>query len=279
MDTAKKGLRWTIYNDPLLDSLQSQVDISTQTVKEPEAQSRQALALVKEAQSGLYRTVGVVGAIFQTGAGVGTTVNDNILEGSANWTRDMGTGAAGDRDRSLRRPSQRHRTRLSAAFRASDPRRRFAGRGFTVAGLAGNRRRLPARADDHAEPVSSAHRVRQRCRDGVDSATIGGGSACRCRGHPRESQTRDRSLNRVSTGRLVPTFSPLPKDVPVFPPGLPSTSLERRSDVASAKSAMRDENAQTGIELAIYNPTISLPAAGLSALVQAGQFGLVRRVG
>jgi outer membrane protein TolC len=74
-------------------------------------------------------------------------------------------------------------------------------------------------------------------------------------------------------------FSPLPKDVPVFPPGLPSTSLERRSDVASAESAMRDENAQNGIELAIYYPTISLPAAGLSALVPAGQFGLVRRVG
>jgi NodT family efflux transporter outer membrane factor (OMF) lipoprotein len=59
---------------------------------------------------------------------------------------------------------------------------------------------------------------------------------------------------------LTILFSPPPDEVLVIQPGLTSTLLERRPDVAAAERAMQDENAQIPAEIAAYYPTISLSA-------------------
>ncbi len=57
LDAAPKGPWWTIYNDPLLDTLEPQVAVSNQTLRADEAAFRIAVTLVRTAQASLYPTL------------------------------------------------------------------------------------------------------------------------------------------------------------------------------------------------------------------------------
>src|SRR5476651_2053301 len=64
-DSQTKGDWWSVYQDPELSSLLSQVQISNQNVAQYAAQYRQAQALVSEARAGLYPSVNAtVGSTF-----------------------------------------------------------------------------------------------------------------------------------------------------------------------------------------------------------------------
>jgi NodT family efflux transporter outer membrane factor (OMF) lipoprotein len=59
----------------------------------------------------------------------------------------------------------------------------------------------------------------------------------------------------ISPGQQIMT-------VPVTPPGLPSTLLERRPDIAAAERAMAEANAEVGVQVGAYYPQLSLSALG-----------------
>jgi NodT family efflux transporter outer membrane factor (OMF) lipoprotein len=264
MDTLPKGAWWTIYDDPLLNSLESQVNISNQTVKEYEAQYREALALVKEAQSGLYPTVGVNAGITQSGTGFSTAANSNTLEGSADWTPDIW----GQVRREIE--SEASAAQASAADVAYEQLSAQATLATDYFDL---------RAEDSLSQVLQAtanayQRALQITRNQYNAGTESDSDVVTAQA---QLQTVVAELAGIGATRasyehaiavltghpaadLTIPFSPLPEAVPVVPPGLPSTLLERRPDVAAAERAMQEENAQIGVEIAAYYPTISLSA-------------------
>src|SRR5262249_29739240 len=56
-DDTLRGPWWEMFNEPDLNALESQVDVSNQTVAQAEANYREAVALVQQARSAYFPTV------------------------------------------------------------------------------------------------------------------------------------------------------------------------------------------------------------------------------
>src|ERR1700760_2979067 len=94
-DTADKGAWWSVYNDPELDRLERMVEVSNQTVKQFEAQYRNAVALVGAARAGLFPTVGLNAGVTRSAGGGGSGRSSGggggpttlySVEGTVSWT-------------------------------------------------------------------------------------------------------------------------------------------------------------------------------------------------
>ncbi len=81
----------------------------------------------------------------------------------------------------------------------------------------------------------------------------------------RERNVLEHAL-AVLLGKMPAEFSlaaaPLVGSPPELPPGLPSTLLERRPDIAAARFAMESANTRIGVARAAFFPDISLTAMG-----------------
>src|SRR5262249_20698176 len=100
-DAINRGAWWSVYEDPLLDSLERRVDVSNQTLKAAEAAFRQSRAIVAAARAGYYPTVdasfsaqrsgfgnGGRGTSWRSGGGGGgQTLYD--LSATASWDLDL----------------------------------------------------------------------------------------------------------------------------------------------------------------------------------------------
>ena len=69
MDSLDKGAWWSVYHDPELDRLERMVEVSNQTVKQFEAEYRNAVALVGEARAGLFPTASINSGVTRSGGG------------------------------------------------------------------------------------------------------------------------------------------------------------------------------------------------------------------
>ena len=103
-DAINRGAWWSIFDDPVLDALERQVDVSNQTIARRRAAYRQARALVHEARAALFPTLGAnagvthqssSGGSLSSGGTTGTapprpvTTTDYTLEGSGSWDLDV----------------------------------------------------------------------------------------------------------------------------------------------------------------------------------------------
>jgi outer membrane protein TolC len=76
-DDALKGPWWELFDDPQLNALEEQVDISNQNIIAAEAQFRQAQALVRAARAAYFPTFTIGASATRTGrsANLGTIVS------------------------------------------------------------------------------------------------------------------------------------------------------------------------------------------------------------
>ncbi|MGE3623949.1 MAG: TolC family protein, partial [Bdellovibrionales bacterium] len=90
-DAINRGAWWAAYNDPVLDNLARQVEISNQNLKAAEAAWRQARAIVEQSRSTLFPVVTVDASKPRTGGGSvrgGPTTTYNMSAG-ASWVPDL----------------------------------------------------------------------------------------------------------------------------------------------------------------------------------------------
>ena len=285
-DEIDKGAWWSVYNDPELDRLERMVDVSNQTVKQFEAQYRNAVALVGEARASLFptatATAGVTrshgggggGGFASTGGGGGgigggggrATSTIYTLSGNATWDLDVwgrvrrqiesnvaeAQVSAGD----LANAKLSAQATLATDYfdlRAEDSLERLLRE--TVAAY---QRALDIVQNQYrAGTMSSSDVVTAQAQLESAKAQLVGVGVQR-----QQYEHAIAMLTGHAPSELTLPPAPLTSNVPVVPAGLPSDLLERRPDVAAAERQMQQENALIGVQVAAYYPDISLSALG-----------------
>jgi NodT family efflux transporter outer membrane factor (OMF) lipoprotein len=281
-----RGAWWAIYHDPVLDGLERRIDISNQNLKAAAAALRQAEEIVAEARAGFFPTgtvnlqaqrsrsggsasSGTGSSSFVVGSGghIGSFFSDDV---AASWTPDFWG--------QIRRTVEAN-VATAQASAAELANARLSAQG-TLAGdylqlrIADELRRL---LDQSAKDYAESLRITQnQYRSGTaDQSAVS----------QAEAQLQSTQAQAIATGVTRAQFehaiavligvppaelSIVPTDyvieIPDVPPELPSALLERRPDIAAAERTMASANAEIGVEVAAFYPTITLSAdAGTSA--------------
>jgi len=90
-DDEARGEWWKIYNDPVLNALECQIDLSNQTLKIREASYRAALASVSETQASFFPTIALGGEAARTVSRRAPKQNDTTYNVTAStaWELDL----------------------------------------------------------------------------------------------------------------------------------------------------------------------------------------------
>jgi NodT family efflux transporter outer membrane factor (OMF) lipoprotein len=261
-DALSRGPWWKIFKDEVLDGLEAQVAISNETVKAAAAAYEQAEALVDQARAGFWPTLSA-SAARQRGTTYGPPARITDSAGlSADWSLDIWG--------SIRRATESNRASAQSSAAAL-----AAARLSAQAALATDYFELRAQdqlqtlLDDTVEAQRQSLKLAEsRYRFGVAAkADVVSAHAQLLSSQAQQVNAKiQRALLEhaiaVLIGRQPADFSvsaaPLRSDVPTVPAGLPSQLLERRPDVAQAERKMAAANAQIGVAVAAYFPSLTL---------------------
>jgi NodT family efflux transporter outer membrane factor (OMF) lipoprotein len=261
-DVLSRGPWWEIFKDDALNQLEVRIDISNETVKAAAAAYDQARALVAQARAGFWPTVGV-----NAGRTRGTT------EGGPTRTLDS-AGVSGSWDLDIwgqiRRnvESNRASAQSSAAALA-------AARLSAQAALATDYFEL--RAQDQLQKLLDDTVVAEELSLKITESRYRFGVAARADVVSAETQLLSSQAQQVNAkiqrgilehaiavlvGQQPASFTVAPtsmrEDVPTVPAGVPSTLLERRPDVAEAERKVAAANAQIGVAVSAFFPSLTL---------------------
>lgn len=294
-DNHDRGAWWTVFNDARLNDLEKQASTANQTIVNADANYRQALALVDEARASYFPTATIIPSITRQKKGGGSTAFISTSSSGATTTGTAATGSGGGGSNSS------ISTTHSLAFAASWEPDLWGSISRTVeasrAGAAASNALLAStklsaqgslaqiyfqvRALDKDQQLLDRTVIEYRKALQLTQFQYASGVAARAdivqaqsQLEMAEAQAINNKISRaqcehamaVLVGKPPAEFSLLPMPLAALPPriplALPSTLLERRPDVAQAERLMAQANAQIGVAIAAYFPTLTLSATG-----------------
>src|SRR5499427_898935 len=280
-DGIDRGAWWSIYKDPVLDGLETQIDISNQNLKAAAAAFRDAEWIVAQARAGLFPTLDLNGTAQRSRTGGGSASTTGFgrsgfyssffsTSTTASWTPDLwgrvrrnvesnvASAQAGAGDLAS--------ARLSAqGALASD---------YLQLRVADELKRL---LDATAKAYTESLRI-TRNQYAVGAASQSDVAQAETQLRSTEAQAIAVGVTRAQLEHAIAVLIGKPPaelsiaptevvtEVPDIPAGVPSALLERRPDIAAAERQMAATNAQIGVAVAAFYPTITLSANyGVSA--------------
>ncbi len=271
-DTLERGPWWELFDDPVLNSLAAQVEVSNQNVAAAVAAYAQARAITREQRASLFPRVDLDQSQRVTGGGGDTptrrTYQVNI---GASWEPDV-FGRLRNAVDSARAGEQIALADVAAA--------RLAAQGELALNYFGLREADVLRGLQ-AETLAGYQRSLQITRNRYEAGVVARTDVLQAESQMANSQAELLALERqratfehaiaVLVGK-APANLGIPADpkwsvkVPSIPPEVPSTLLQRRPDIAAAERRVAQANAQIGIQRAGFFPSFSLTGSvGLSA--------------
>ena len=286
---------WSIYDDPLLDSLEQQVEVSNQTLKADEAAYRAAVEAISVDRGTLFPSVSVNAGATRSGSASGVNQAITTSSGAA-----VTSGAGGNG----------HRTTFSAGAQASWSldvwgriRRLFESDAAKAQASAADvaAARLSAQvtlAEDYFQLRAADEQMRLYQTDIEDFKNaltitqnqVKAGITTLADVYAAETQLESTEASNVGVeltrakfehaiavligkppaelGINVGSFTTF---VPVVPAGIPSAQLERRPDIAAAERSVASANALVGVAEAAWFPSLTLTGSyGFTSSVLPG---------
>jgi NodT family efflux transporter outer membrane factor (OMF) lipoprotein len=269
------GAWWKIFNDPQLDALEKQVNISNQNIAVAEAQYAQSYALVQAARSAFFPTLGTTASVTRSHGSSGSNggsssnshsdVTTNLLSADVNWEVDLWG--------KIRRTMEANSANAQASAADLEGARlsahaQLAQDYFELASLDAQKKLLD---DTDAIYQKFLELTRNRYAGGV--AAQADVLQAQTQLEATEAQSIDIGVQRAQLehaialliGKPASDFSiaplTLPATVPSVPAGFPSQLLERRPDIAAAERTVAAANALIGVAESAYYPTLTLSAS------------------
>jgi NodT family efflux transporter outer membrane factor (OMF) lipoprotein len=270
------GSWWAIFQDPQLDALEVQVNVSNQNLKAAEAQYRQARAALRYNRADYYPTVTAGASASRqrisgrrppaTSIFDGITYNDFVLPFSVSYQADVWGRVRKNVE------SYREQAQASAADLATVNLSMHADLAVDY---------FQARSLDAEEQLlNSTVKQYEQALD-LNQTRFAGGIASEVEVEQAKTQLQTTRAAAIDVGVLRAQYEhavailigkppaefslpPLPLNAPPphVPISLPSELLERRPDIAAAERRVASANAQIGVAKSAYYPLVSLGASG-----------------
>ena len=261
-DALDRGPWWQIFNDEVLNGLESQLNISNENVKAAAAQVEEARALVRQAQAGFWPSVTATASRQRSVVAKENPTTVTSAGISANWDIDLWG--------QIRRSSESNRASLQASEAALASARLAAQAELaTDYFLLRAQDQLQVILDDIVAAEQQSLKITEnRYRVGVaakadvvNAQTQLLSSQAQQVNAPLQRAILEHAI-AVLVGQQPSQFSiataSMRADVPTVPPGLPSTLLERRPDVAQSERLVAAANAQIGVAISAYFPILTI---------------------
>ena len=260
------GPWWGIYGDQDLDALERQLEISSESLKASAAAYEQAQALADEARAGYWPGVTATGSEQRSrSVAGGNPVIAKSLSAtlSASWVPDIWG-------------------KVRRSVEAADASAQVSGADLAAAKLSLQTALatdyFALRIDDdlarvYRETIAAYESTLQITRNQFEAGTAAETDVITAQTQLLGAQAQLTGIGVQRTqlehaiaallGRAPEGFSLAVKEhfapvVPFVPPGLPSTLLERRPDIAAAERTVAASNAQIGVALSAYFPSLTL---------------------
>jgi NodT family efflux transporter outer membrane factor (OMF) lipoprotein len=279
-DDVIRGKWWEMFNDPQLNALEEQVNISNQNIALADANFRAARAVVKESRSQYFPTVTTSPSIIKSKQSAATS-SSNFASGRLFTLYSLPFDASWEPDLWGR---IRNTVRVSA-YEAQ----------ATVGDLQNVRLSVEAelafdyyqlRALDAQKALLDSTVVAFQQQLDLTQARFQTGIAsdedvalAETQLETTQAQATDIGILRAQlehaiamlTGQPASTFSiqfaPMKATPPPIPLGVPSQLLERRPDIAAAERRAAEANAEIGVTKAAFFPSLTLSgSAGLESI-------------
>ncbi len=289
-DAVLRGNWWELYHDPELSALEERVSISNQTVAAAEANYRAAHALVSEAQSSLFPTLGLSPSVVRSRSSAATASGGSssaTSAGPSSTPNPGGGGGTGPRTYFTLPVEASYEVDLWGSVRNAVAQSAFnaeASAANVEAAILSTQSALAQayyglRATDEQRRIldttltdyeASLHLVATLYNNGLASEEDMAEADTQLAS--AEAQATDLGIARaqyehaiavligVPPSRFSIPVAPFNAALPTIPVGLPAELLERRPDIAAAERQVAAANAGIGMARAAYFPNLTLNA-------------------